>query len=282
MKFLTNEQQESYEKAKICYIYGEKFEDKYANDNKYPKVRQHYHYNGEYKGAAHSVCNLKYSMPKEMIAIFHNGSSCDFYFIRKEVAGELERQLTCLGQNNTKYRTFSVPVEKEVNGISKNAKEITKIIHEIYENEIYEKFIIKSYQLLSLLNYVPYVLPCPTCLVPYVLRALRALVSHALCALHAFLPHVPRSLRALVPYVPRAVRALVPYLLLCLPCLLCLFPYVPCDLRVSYQTCSRVSRVLCAVVPHVSCALCVLELLMPRTLCALALLVSYLLQVFQA
>ena len=35
MKLLTNEQQESYEKAKICYICGIKFEDKYINDKKY-------------------------------------------------------------------------------------------------------------------------------------------------------------------------------------------------------------------------------------------------------
>ena len=35
MKLLTKEQQESYENAKICYIYKEKFEDKYAIDKKY-------------------------------------------------------------------------------------------------------------------------------------------------------------------------------------------------------------------------------------------------------
>ena len=29
---MTNEQQKSYQNAKICYIYKEKFEDKYAKD----------------------------------------------------------------------------------------------------------------------------------------------------------------------------------------------------------------------------------------------------------
>ena len=40
IKLLTKEQQESYEKAKICYICTEKFE-KYLKDKKYCKVRDH-------------------------------------------------------------------------------------------------------------------------------------------------------------------------------------------------------------------------------------------------
>ena len=38
MKLLTSEQQELYEKAKICYICWKKFEDKYANDKKIAKL----------------------------------------------------------------------------------------------------------------------------------------------------------------------------------------------------------------------------------------------------
>ena len=35
MKLLTKEQQESYENAKICYIFTEKVENKYLKDKKY-------------------------------------------------------------------------------------------------------------------------------------------------------------------------------------------------------------------------------------------------------
>ena len=59
--------QESYGKAKICYICKEKFENKYAKDKIYCKVRDHCHYRGEYRGVAHSICNLKYSVPKKFI-----------------------------------------------------------------------------------------------------------------------------------------------------------------------------------------------------------------------
>ena len=51
MKLLTKEQQELYENVKICYICKEKFENKYVNDKKYCKVRDHYHYKREYTDA---------------------------------------------------------------------------------------------------------------------------------------------------------------------------------------------------------------------------------------
>ena len=44
MKLLTKEQQESSENAKICYICKEKLENKYLEDKKYHKVRDHCHY----------------------------------------------------------------------------------------------------------------------------------------------------------------------------------------------------------------------------------------------
>ena len=69
----------------------------------------------------------------------------------------------------------------------------------------------------SLLNYVLYVLSCPTCLVLYVPSVLRAIVPHVPRTLRvvvtrvprALVHHVLRTLRALVLQVPRALRALV-------------------------------------------------------------------------
>ena len=49
-----------------------KFEDKYTNDKKYCKVGGHCHYSGKYRGVAHSICNLKYNIPKEILVVFHN------------------------------------------------------------------------------------------------------------------------------------------------------------------------------------------------------------------
>ena len=34
---------------------------KFTTDKNYLKVRDHDHYTGKYRGAAHSICNLNYS-----------------------------------------------------------------------------------------------------------------------------------------------------------------------------------------------------------------------------
>ena len=74
MKLLTKEQQES-----------KKNENKYIKDKKYSKVRDHCHYTREYRSAAHSIYNLKYSVPKTLAIAFHNASNYDYHFMIKEL-----------------------------------------------------------------------------------------------------------------------------------------------------------------------------------------------------
>ena len=58
----------------------------FFKDKKYHKVRDHCHYAGEYRGATHSVSNLKYSVHKKIPIVFHNGSNYDYCFTIKELA----------------------------------------------------------------------------------------------------------------------------------------------------------------------------------------------------
>ena len=67
MKLLTKEQHELCENPKICYICKGKLENKCLKDKIYRKVIDHCHYTGEYRGAAHSTCNLKYCGPKKFL-----------------------------------------------------------------------------------------------------------------------------------------------------------------------------------------------------------------------
>ena len=53
---------------------------------KYHNVKDHCHYTGKYRGAAHDICNLRYKIPKEIPVVFHNGSTYDYKFIIKELA----------------------------------------------------------------------------------------------------------------------------------------------------------------------------------------------------
>ena len=88
MKLLTKEQQEPYKIAEIYYICKKNY-NKYVTDKKNGKVTDHCNYTREHRGAAHSICNLKYSVPKIIPIFFRNGSNYDYHFIIKELAEEV-------------------------------------------------------------------------------------------------------------------------------------------------------------------------------------------------
>ena len=121
---LTDKKTESYKKQNVCHICKKKFSIDKNDENTfkiYHKVRDHCHYPGKFRGAAHSICDLKYKTPKEIPAVFHNGSTYDYHFIIKQLAEEFKGQFECLGENSEKYITFSVPIKKELD----NGKTIT-------------------------------------------------------------------------------------------------------------------------------------------------------------
>ena len=108
---LTTEEETYHNKQKICYICKNEFNN---NDKKNYKVRDHCHYTGKYRGAAHNICNLRYKVPKEIPIVFHNGSIYDYNFIIKELVKEFEGNFEFLGENTEKYITFSVPIKKKI------------------------------------------------------------------------------------------------------------------------------------------------------------------------
>ena len=61
-------------------------------NKKYRKVRDHCHYTVEHRGAAHIICNLKYSVPEKVLIVFHNGSNYDHHFIIKGLAEKFQKK----------------------------------------------------------------------------------------------------------------------------------------------------------------------------------------------
>ena len=108
---LTTKEEICYNKQKICYICKKEFD---KSDKKHHKVRDHCHYTGKYRGAAHNICNLRYKVSKEIPVVFHNGSTYDYHFIIKELVKEFDGNFDCLGENTEKYITFSVPLKKKI------------------------------------------------------------------------------------------------------------------------------------------------------------------------
>ena len=78
------------------------------------KVRDHCHHTGKFRGAAHSICNLRYKTPTEIPVVLHNGSTYDYHFIIKQLAKEFDGRFECLRENTEKYITFSVPIKKKL------------------------------------------------------------------------------------------------------------------------------------------------------------------------
>ena len=104
---LTTKEKIYHNKQEICYVCKKEFNN---NDKKNYKVRDHCHYMGKYRGAAHNICNLRYKVPKEIpIALLMITN-----FIIKELVKEFEGNFECLGENTEKYITFSVPIKKKI------------------------------------------------------------------------------------------------------------------------------------------------------------------------
>ena len=107
-----------YQSQKVCYIcktafcFDKKQEKRFEL---YKKVKDHCHFTGKFRGAAHCICNLRYKVPQEIPVKIHNGSKYDYHFIIRELAEEFKGQFECLGENTEKYITFSVTIKKENN-----------------------------------------------------------------------------------------------------------------------------------------------------------------------
>ena len=83
MILLTYEENKSYKKKNICCMCKKEFST--DDDKKYHKVRDHCHYTGKYRGAAHNVCNLTYQTSKKIPKVFRNGSTYDYNFLMNEL-----------------------------------------------------------------------------------------------------------------------------------------------------------------------------------------------------
>ena len=96
----TEEDEKQFNKASDCWLCGEEL----GND----RVRDHCHYTGRYRGAAHNSCNLNYSKPKGVSVFFHNLSGYDSHLFIKSLGSPNKKEtLECIPNNEEKYITFT-------------------------------------------------------------------------------------------------------------------------------------------------------------------------------
>ena len=92
------EEAERFNKETKCWICKEDLND--------DKVRDHCHFTGRYRGAAHNKCNLKYKKPKFISVVFHNLSGYDSHLFIKNL-GFTAGNIDCIPNNEEKYISFS-------------------------------------------------------------------------------------------------------------------------------------------------------------------------------
>ena len=93
MKLDMTRQQEYYSATK-CHICGGELND--------DKVRDHCHFTGVYRGAAHNRCNLQCRKPMILPVIFHNLQGYDAHLFIKQLA-RLLGGLSCIPSTEEKY-----------------------------------------------------------------------------------------------------------------------------------------------------------------------------------
>ena len=78
----------------VDMIFGKKEAEQYNKETKCwickgglnnDKVRDHCHFTGRYRGAAHNLCNLKYRKPNFTPVVFHNLSGYDSHLFIKNL-----------------------------------------------------------------------------------------------------------------------------------------------------------------------------------------------------
>jgi len=111
---ITTEQQQEFDKQKAslekadasvtCHICGRGITQ--SNDI----VRDHCHITGKYRGPAHTICNLKFTIPDFIPVVFHNLKGYDSHFIM-QIANQERfgiKNITCIPLNKEKYISFSL------------------------------------------------------------------------------------------------------------------------------------------------------------------------------
>ena len=99
---MNSKTQKSFEEAKTCHIC--------SGELKKDKVRDHCHFTGQYRGAAHNKCNLMCKKPKVLPVIFHNLQGYDAHLFIKQLA-RLEGKLDCIPSTEEKYISFSKTIK---------------------------------------------------------------------------------------------------------------------------------------------------------------------------
>ena len=155
---LTPEQEIQHQQATECFICGQPFGAERP-------VRDHDHLSGEYRGAAHTDCNLAFKYRRfrnkrkdpsfRVPVIFHNLRGYDGHMLMSALGKYKNKQVGCIANNSERYVTFSLSglqfidsfqfmgssLEKLVGNLN---REEFKLLHEFVDGNRKQSFLLRK------------------------------------------------------------------------------------------------------------------------------------------
>ena len=125
---LTKEEEKEFQYATICHICEEKIYNK-------DKVRDHCHFTGKYRGAAHNQCNLSCRKPLILPVIFHNLQGYDAHLFIKQLA-KVKGDLSSIPTTEEKYISFS----KHIHVDQYHSKKYENVLFKNFEIRFIDSF----------------------------------------------------------------------------------------------------------------------------------------------
>lgn len=101
---LTRKEEDDFQEATHCHICQREFNE----DGNNPKVRDHDHFTGKFRGAAHNKCNLNYRVNTKIPILFHNFKGYDSHLIMRKVCDLANAELDIIPYNMEKFLSLSV------------------------------------------------------------------------------------------------------------------------------------------------------------------------------
>ena len=97
----TEEDEQLHKATNTCFICQEHM---VPND----KVRDHCHFTGKYRGAAHFKCNLAFEHPKSIPVFLHNVEGYNSHLLMQHLGKYKKMRLSCIPTNSEKYISFTL------------------------------------------------------------------------------------------------------------------------------------------------------------------------------
>ena len=155
MNPLTKEQKIYHKKATICHICEKPFTSEPDLDDWIEfKVKDHDHLTGEYNGAAHTSCNLRYQLPNYVPLFFHNLKGYDSHFIISNLNSKSFSKCQIIPQNMEKFISFKLDFIQVLDSYQFLGESLGKLVENLREsghdfpitNKIFESYQLNEYK----------------------------------------------------------------------------------------------------------------------------------------